>query len=399
VDFKYTTGGSPVPTVTITASDATGAEPGSDTGQWTIRRSGSTNASLTVNYTVGGTATAGTDYAALGSSATIPAGSSNATLTLTPVDDTTAEGPETVIVSLTANAAYALGWPDSATVTIADDEPSLETAFVVSKVLDTWVRNDFSGWVGMKLTVGATALTVTELGRIFVSGNSSTHTVKLIRASDQVDVPNGAVAIGMAGGSAGQFKYGRLSSPVTLGAGTMYYLVSEEVSGGDYWHNFNAVTTTSAATCDSGVYFGSGYPWSLYGGPNQSYVPVDFKYTTGASQHPLIAERSNSGNWASFAARTPPKSDGKNSVDTGGLHPNGSLIAGLRNGRFQVTLIGQSGDSYVIEASDDLHVWTRMRSIRLIEPTFTIEDVSATTKPARFYRAVFSFEKAEKLKL
>ena len=52
------------PSVAIGASAATATE-GGGAGQFLVRRTGSTAAPLTVSYTVGGTATAGSDYAAL----------------------------------------------------------------------------------------------------------------------------------------------------------------------------------------------------------------------------------------------------------------------------------------------------------------------------------------------
>ncbi|HZX48578.1 MAG TPA: DUF1566 domain-containing protein [Nitrospirota bacterium] len=105
--------------VTITATDANAAEP-SDTGTYQVTRSGSTSSSLTVYYSTSGTATAGSDYNPLYGSVAIPAGYTSATITVTPVNDTAVEGDETVIVTLNANAAYTLGSPGSATVTIAD---------------------------------------------------------------------------------------------------------------------------------------------------------------------------------------------------------------------------------------------------------------------------------------
>lgn len=48
----------------------------------------------------------------------------------------------------------------------------------------------------MKITVSGSAITVTQLGRYFVSGNSGTHTLKIVRASDDVDL--GSVLINMA---------------------------------------------------------------------------------------------------------------------------------------------------------------------------------------------------------
>jgi hypothetical protein len=67
----------------------------------------------------------------------------------------------------------------SITITAAQVTPS---AFVTGKVLRT-LKNDFTGWLGMKFTVGASPLTVTALGRTFASGNSLTHIVKLIKDS------------------------------------------------------------------------------------------------------------------------------------------------------------------------------------------------------------------------
>jgi 3-phytase len=114
-------------TVTVAASDASAAEPGTNTGRFTVTRTGSTTASLTVSYTTGGTASAGTDYAALAGSVVIPAGQASANVAVTPLDDSTPEGAETVTVTLTAQSTYTVGSPSSATVTIADNDTSAGT--------------------------------------------------------------------------------------------------------------------------------------------------------------------------------------------------------------------------------------------------------------------------------
>jgi Calx-beta domain len=77
---------------------------------------------LTVNYTLAGTAINGTDYVALAESRTIPAGSSTATIIVTPINDTRMEGNETVVVTLSSRPAYTIGSPSSATVTIISNE-------------------------------------------------------------------------------------------------------------------------------------------------------------------------------------------------------------------------------------------------------------------------------------
>jgi subtilisin family serine protease len=125
----------PTPAVTVTATDANASESGG-TGTFTVSRSGSTASALTVNYALNGSAENGTDYENLSGSLTIASGSSSATVTVAPIDDTVVEGDETVVLTLSANAAYTVGSPGSATVTIADDEeeppPPLPTVTVAA---------------------------------------------------------------------------------------------------------------------------------------------------------------------------------------------------------------------------------------------------------------------------
>ena len=78
------------------------------------------------------------------------------------------------------------------------------------------------------------------------------------------------------GGTPGQFWYAALTSPVTLQANTSYYLVSQEVAGGDPWYDFGIVSTTSLATVNDAVYW-DGSQWVLVGGVGYFYVPLDFK--------------------------------------------------------------------------------------------------------------------------
>src|SRR5207302_8763334 len=75
--------------------------------------------------------------------------------------------------------------------------------------------------------------------------------------------------------------YGNLSSPITLSANATYYILSQEVSGGDQWYDFNTtVTTTLDATLMGGV-SGTDAPYATVPAPDndQEYVPLDFTYT------------------------------------------------------------------------------------------------------------------------
>ncbi len=114
--------GTPLPVVTIAATDSAASEAGLDAGALTVMRTGSTSAPLTVSYSVSGSATPGTDYAGLPGSVTLPAGSASATIAVTPLDDAAVEPSETVVVTLGPGSGYAVGSPAAATVTVADDD-------------------------------------------------------------------------------------------------------------------------------------------------------------------------------------------------------------------------------------------------------------------------------------
>jgi alpha-mannosidase len=101
--------------VKIVASQARAVE-GGQAGAFTISRSQVTSSALDVRYTVGGTATPGSDYQALSGVATIPANASSVTVSVLPIADTTAEPNETVVVTLTPQPQYLLGDWNSATV-------------------------------------------------------------------------------------------------------------------------------------------------------------------------------------------------------------------------------------------------------------------------------------------
>ncbi len=89
---------------------------------YTFTRSGPTDAALTVMFTTGGTAIAGTDYAAVTTMVAIPAGSPAATVTIDPIDNDFDQADRTVILTLVDGAAYDLAATSTVTGTIADDD-------------------------------------------------------------------------------------------------------------------------------------------------------------------------------------------------------------------------------------------------------------------------------------
>ncbi|MBD2692079.1 SBBP repeat-containing protein [Anabaena catenula] len=122
------------PTITINATDANAAETNTgitaNPGKFTITRTGSTTSALTVNYTVAGTATKGTDYNNLTGSVVFAAGASTAAININPINDSFVETNETVILTLATNNAYTLGTSKAATVTIADNDTVSDYTFI-----------------------------------------------------------------------------------------------------------------------------------------------------------------------------------------------------------------------------------------------------------------------------
>ena len=115
------------PTLDVSAADTATAltSAGSETTaslRFIVSRDVSTTSDLVVNYTMAGTATEGVDYTGTTGSVTILAGATSAYVTIVPVNDTTAEGVESITMNLTpASGTYGLRTP-SATLLLADND-------------------------------------------------------------------------------------------------------------------------------------------------------------------------------------------------------------------------------------------------------------------------------------
>ncbi|MES2596247.1 MAG: Calx-beta domain-containing protein [Verrucomicrobiota bacterium] len=90
-------------------------------GSFRITSSGTGAGNITVNYTVSGTATSGSDFTALSGSVSIGK-NTNTNVTINPINDLLLENAETVIITLTPGAAYSLDTQNSITAVIRDDD-------------------------------------------------------------------------------------------------------------------------------------------------------------------------------------------------------------------------------------------------------------------------------------
>ncbi|MGC9451659.1 MAG: hypothetical protein ACP5I4_09445, partial [Oceanipulchritudo sp.] len=129
------------PVVSLSGS-ANASEAGSN-GFFTLTRTGDTGAALTVDFSLGGTATPDTDYTVIGATTyspgtgdgtlTIQSGQASATLTIDPIDDPDLEGDESVLFDLVDSVGYVPGATSSASIIIVDNEVPPEPTYLAEK--------------------------------------------------------------------------------------------------------------------------------------------------------------------------------------------------------------------------------------------------------------------------
>ncbi len=170
----YNVGSSPSATITIMNDAVTvvtvvpTAEPASTSSQgvFTFMRDGDLTDALVVNYLVSGTAISGTEFVPLSGTATIPAYSISANVTLSAIDTGVLEPDESVTLTLTNNYNYDVGTPGSATIAITQNEkPTVTVSAPVASVSaqgDTFgefllSRNGSSGNLTVYLSISGTA--------------------------------------------------------------------------------------------------------------------------------------------------------------------------------------------------------------------------------------------------
>ena len=206
--------------ITIAATAATAAEATTPiNGQFTISRVGTTGP-LSVALAFSGKATLNSDYTRTPSGTTviIPAGQSSVSVTITPVQDTNVEGPETVIATIiptTPVGTYTIGTLSSATVTINDDDAPT-VSIVATDAIAAEPTGDNAVFTIKRAVATAAALTVTYQvtgtatpgldyttlsGSAIIAANADTTTVTLAALGDQIIESDETVILTLVSGS------------------------------------------------------------------------------------------------------------------------------------------------------------------------------------------------------
>ncbi len=218
----------------VYATNASVTEDATTPGSFTFFRSGSTSDPLSITYTVSGTATVGTDYVALSGSVVIPAGESSVVVEVVPVNNSTVETNETVIVTLNSSPNYFIDLAArTATVTIVDEDqvvvqppvnlPSvtvIASDAVARKVdLDTgrflfFRSGNTTNPLTINYTVSGTAVATVDYtpltGTVTIPANSSTASVTLTPLQNNLNAPSRTVTVSIS--NSASYTRGSLNS-------------------------------------------------------------------------------------------------------------------------------------------------------------------------------------------
>lgn len=247
------------------ASGTNAAEPATN-GTFTISFSSATTASTDINFAYTGTATFGSDYTVSYSAGTtgsvtstgtltVPSGTSSVTVTITPVNDATAEGAETISLTLSSpTGGYSLGTA-AASINLADDDaaPSVSVA-AGTNAAEPATNGTFTltlsgpapaGGVTISYTLGGTATQNTDYtdpqgGSLFIGAGETSGTITLNVTDDPTFESSETISITLSNASNG----------VTLGTSTATInLTSDDAAAGiplvtTYTQNFNTLANS-----------------------------------------------------------------------------------------------------------------------------------------------------------
>ncbi|TRU09096.1 MAG: hypothetical protein EWV58_22595, partial [Microcystis aeruginosa Ma_MB_F_20061100_S19] len=192
-----------LPSVTLAVSPASVTEDGTANLIYTFTRSGVLTNALTVNYSISGTATNGSDYAALPTSIAFAAGLSTATVIVDPTADTIVESNETVTLTLASGTGYKVGTTPPVTGTITNDDfpqLSINNITVVegldnNAILTVTVDNPNPQPITFNYTTGPIDATAnvdytSKTGTITIAANTATATISIPLLNDNLNEPD-----------------------------------------------------------------------------------------------------------------------------------------------------------------------------------------------------------------
>ncbi|OLP52322.1 beta strand repeat-containing protein [Allorhizobium taibaishanense] len=205
----------PTLNATIAVSPATRNEDSGAPFTYTVTLSQTSSSATTVNLTRSGSATSGTDYTGAVNSVVVPANTSTASFTITPVADGTVEADETVIYSVASGTGYGIGSPSSATATILnDDAPTATVSVSPSSVAEDGAPNLVYtvtlsqapvSALSIGFSVSGTATSGTDYATVssplVIAGGTTSGTITVNPTADSTVEPDETVVISLNAGT------------------------------------------------------------------------------------------------------------------------------------------------------------------------------------------------------
>ena len=187
-----------------------------------------------------------------------------------------------------ANAAFAAGlagWSNSGDAGVVAN--ASRTPAATGEALGT-PTGGAGGWFGYSFTVGNAPLTVYDLGRWVVAGDTGTHTVALVDPEPAVGGQVlGTASINTNGRPSGQFAYAAMSGSVVLAAES--FLLPPRRRAGRRGSASTAMTPTLTPTSDITINsseYATKFGTFSAGTAGDSYGPVNSRYTTAGMGNP-----------------------------------------------------------------------------------------------------------------
>ena len=292
--------------ISVTVSPSSMSEDAAGTLVYTFTRTGYGGTPLTVGFSVGGTATFGTDYTQSGA-ATFSAGGGtvqfglgtpSVSVTIDPIADSTAEGDETVILSVTSSPGnYLAGSPSSATGTILnDDATSVSVAISPSSMAE-----DAAGT--MACTFTRTGSTASALTANFSVSGTATLTTDYTQS--------------------GATTFSTTSGTVTFAAGSATAVINLDPVADTLYEQAETITLTLT----TGAGYSIGSPGNVTGTINNDDTAPQIRWATSSSS---VAENASTfGITATLSAVS--GSDASAHITLSGSAANGTdyTVAGL----------------------------------------------------------------------
>ncbi len=217
--------GQPLATLTFTllsptasfASASSSASEGVGARNVAVGLSPAPSSAITLNYSVGGSATSGADYAALPGTVSVSAGATSVNIPVTIIDDDDDEGAEAVVLTLTGGTGYRVGSRRVHMLTITDNDDPPPNTPVVSVSRASAAANEGST-ASFTLTANPrpsasirVRVNVAQTGSFAASGQTGdrsvqigtggTATLTVRTVNDSTDEPDGMLMVTVLGGT------------------------------------------------------------------------------------------------------------------------------------------------------------------------------------------------------